>query len=131
MITNYKLFENISKENKWDRVDNYLKMIRKNFNQDTSWDNFINIDPSNNLANQDIILFIIYSFNNYTKLIYEMFLKYDLFVEDQPHNDELIIIDIYSHFNSISDSNIENMKIWFPQKYEKIIKRLKSNKFNL
>jgi hypothetical protein len=131
MITNYKLFENISKENKWDRVDNYLKMIRKNFNQDTSWDNFMNIDPSNNLANQDIILFIIYSFNNYTKLIYEMFLKYDLFVEDQPHNDELIIIDIYSHFNSISDSNIENMKIWFPQKYEKIIKRLKSNKFNL
>jgi len=132
MITNYKLFENKILETKWDRVDNYLKMIRKELDNDSTWDNFMNIDPSVDLEYQDIQLFIIYCFSYHEKKIYELLLKYNLFVEDYPNNDELIIIDIFSiDFNLLPESLIKNIERLVPYEYEKIKRQIKAKKFNL
>jgi len=138
MITNYKLFEEKTLQDKWDRVNDYLRIIRVGIDNDSEQD-FINIDPLNDESPyQDIQQFIIYTYGEsnkdaYLKKIIELLLKYDLYIEDYPSKDELIISYLYSS-TEINISNkhfIESVEEYFPGEYRKIKNTFLANKYKI
>ena len=132
MITKFNLFENQDNDEKWNRIDKFLKDIRKEFNKDRTWDGFMNFDPSENKDEYDkTTLDIIFAFNKSNKKIYELLLKYDLFVEDKPHENELIITDIIIFFKYLSENEKDIIENTVPGKLKEIERKIQAKKFNI
>ena len=115
----------------------YLKYIRDEFNKDDTWDGFMNIYPSDYTPHgkkSNIALDIVFTFNKSDKRIYDLLIKYDLFIEEQPYDDELIIFDIFSRnnfFDDITKISKENIEKWYPDLIEKLNKKKTIRKFKI
>ena len=138
MITNYKLFEEKTLQDKWERVNDYLQIIRTGIDNDSEQD-YINIDTIiDESPYQDIQQFIVYAYGESNKdadlkKIIELLLKYDLYIEDYPTKEELIIVYLYLS-TGINDSNkrfLDNVKEHLPGEYKKIQNKFLANKYKI
>ena len=124
----------------WKSIDLILKDIKTVFETDKTWDNFMNIEPSeidNNLGLESIEkakaihILIVDLFNERSEKLIKALLKYDLWIENAPDDDELIIHTVEDLFKYISESDKKIINKIIPGKVKKIEMNIELNNFGI
>ena len=128
----------------WKSIDLILKDIKTDFETDKTWDNFMNIDPSEidnkygssfgletTIKAKAVMILIVDLFNERSEKLIKALLKYELWIENAPDDDELIIHTVEDLFKYISESDKKIITKIIPEKVKKIEMNIELNNFGI